>query len=121
GAAVGEDAGKLIVAHARPVTNAAGVEVHERRTGGRIEADATALQTKTGETDLLEGYARNEEIHGVAEHVLAEARDAGVSGAAAEHGVGGGRTIGGDDLDRLLGVDVAIDFPEDIEQMAVHR
>ncbi|MFK4537784.1 hypothetical protein ABIA00_005967 [Bradyrhizobium ottawaense] len=41
-------------------------------------------------------------------------------GAAAEHGVGGGGAVGGDDLDRLLGVDVAVDFPEDIEEAAVH-
>src|ERR1700733_13650121 len=39
----------------------------------------------------------------------------------AEHGVGGGRTVGGDDLDRLLAVDVAVDFPEDVEQMTIHR
>ena len=41
-------------------------------------------------------------------------------GAAAQHGVGGGRAIGGDDLDRLLAVDVAVDFPEDVEQLTVH-
>ena len=57
----------------------------------------------------------------MAEHVLAEARHAGMGGAAAEHGVGFGGTVGGDDLDRLLAVNVAIDFPDDIEQMAIHR
>ena len=121
GAAVGEDAGELVVGHARPVTDAAGIEVHERRAGGRIEADATALQAEPGKADLLQRHARNEEIHGMAQHVLAEARDAGMGGAAAEHGVGGGGAIGGDDLDRLLGIDVAIDFPQNIEQVAVHR
>ena len=58
-------------------------------------------------------------VHGVAEHMLAEARHAG--GTAAEHGVGGGGAIGGNDLDRLLAVDVAVDFPEDVEQMAIHH
>ena len=59
------------------------------------------------------------EVDRVAEHVLAEARHAG--GAAAEHGVGGGGAVGGDDVDRLLAVDVAVDFPEDVEQLTVHR
>src|SRR6202035_3696370 len=38
-----------------------------------------------------------------------------------ERGGGGGGTVGGDDLDRLLAVDVAIDFPEDVEQVPIHR
>ena len=42
-------------------------------------------------------------------------------GAAAEHGVGGRGAVGGDDLDRLLAVDVAIDFPEDVEQVTIHH
>ena len=42
-------------------------------------------------------------------------------GAAAEHGVGGGGAVGGDDLDRLLAVDVAVDFPEDVEEVTIHR
>ena len=119
GAAVREYPGQLVVGHARPVADAAGVEMDERRSRGRIEADAAALQAKPGEADLLQRHVRNEEIHGVAEHVLAEARHAG--GAAAEHGVGGGGAIGGDDLDRLLAVDVAVDFPEDVEQVTIHR
>src|SRR5262249_30622326 len=35
-------------------------------------------------------------------------------------GVGGGRAVGGDDVDRLLAVDVAVDFPEDVEQATIH-
>ena len=119
GAAVGEHPGQLIVGHARPVTDAAGIEMDERRSRGRIEADAAALQAKSGGANLLERHIRNVKIHRVAEHVLAETRHAG--GAAAEHGVGGGRTVGGDDLDRLLAVDVAVDFPEDVEQATIHR
>ena len=56
----------------------------------------------------------------MAEHVLAESRDAGVRGAAAKHGIGGGGAVGGDDFDRLLGVDVAVDLPEDVEEMTIH-
>ncbi len=119
GAAVGENPGQLIVGHARPVTNAAGIEMDERRSRGRIKADAAALQPQAGEADLLKRHVRNEEVHRVAEHVLAETRHA--RGAAAKHRVGGGGAVGGDDLDRLLAVDVAVDFPEDVEQMTIHR
>src|SRR5436305_10401941 len=51
--------------------------------------------------------------------MLAEARHA--RGAAAEHGVGGGGSVGGDDLDRLLAIDVAVDFPKDVEEVTIHR
>jgi hypothetical protein len=118
GAAVGEDARQLVMRHARPVTDAAGVEMHERRAGGRIEADAAALQAQAGKADLFQRHAGNEEVHRVAEHMLAGASDAGR--AAAEHGVGGGGAIGGDNLDRRLAVDVAIDLPEDVEQATIH-
>ena len=73
GAAVGEYPGQLVVVHARPVPDAAGIEMDERRPGGRIEPDAATLQAKPGGADLLERHFRNEEIDGVAEHVLAVA------------------------------------------------
>ena len=119
GPSVREHPGELIVGHARPVTDAAGVEMNEGRSRGRVEADAATLQAEAGGADLLQRHVRNVEVHRVAEHVLAEARHAGR--AAAEHGVGGGGAVGGDDLDRLLAVDVAVDFPEDVEQMPIHR
>ena len=72
-ASVREYAGQLIVGHARPVTDAAGIEMDERRSRCRVETDAAALQPKAGVTDLLERNVRNEEIHRVAEHMLAEA------------------------------------------------
>ena len=73
-ASVREYPGQLIVGHARPVTDAAGIEMDERRSRGRVETDAAALQPKACETNLLERNVRNEEVHGVAEHMLAEAR-----------------------------------------------
>ena len=119
GAAIREDPRELIVGHARPVADAADVEMYERRSGGGVEADAAALQAQSGVADLFEGHAGDEEIHRVALHVLAVARHS--RRAAAEHGVGGRRAIGGDDLDRLFAVDVAVDLPDDVEQPAVHR
>src|ERR1700720_4292617 len=119
GAAVGEYAGQLIVGHPRPVTNAAGIEMDEGRSRGRVEPDAASLQAKASIADLLKRYVWNEKIHGVAEHVLAETRHPGRT--AAEHGVGSRGAVGGNDLDRLLAVDVAVDFPEDVEQPTIHR
>src|ERR1700737_1908184 len=119
GAAVGEYAGQLIVGHPRPVANAGGIEMDEGRSRCRVDPDAASLQAKPGVADLLKRYVWNEKIHGVAEHVLAETRHPGRT--AAEHGVGSGGAVGGNDLDRLLAVDVAVDFPEDVEQVTMHR
>ena len=119
GAAIGEYLDQLIVGHARPVADAAGVEMDERRSRRRVEADAAALQAKPRETDLLERHVRNVQVHGVAEHVLAETGHP--RRTAAKHGVGGGGAVGGNDLDRFLGVDVAVNFPQDIEQVAIHH
>src|SRR6266702_980343 len=83
------------------------------------EPEVAALEPEAGGPDLLEWHVRDVEIHRVAKHVLAEARHA--RRAAAEHGVGGGGAVGGDDLDRLLAVGVAGDFPEDVEEVTIHR
>jgi len=103
-ASIRKDAGQLIVRHARPVADAAGVEMDEGRSGGRVKTDAATLQPKPGEANLLKRHVRDVEIHRMAEHVLAEACHS--RGAAAEHGVGGGRTVGRNDLNRLLAADI---------------
>ncbi len=54
----------------------------------------------------------------MAEHVLAEARDA--RRAVAEHGVGLRRTVAADDLDRLAGIGLALHLPHQIDQVRVH-
>ena len=118
GAAVREYLGELVRRHARPVTDAAGVEMDEGRARGRVEADAAALLPQTGGANVRERHAGNIEVDRMAKHMLAVARHAGR--AAAEHGVGGGGAVGGDDIDRLLAVDVAVDFPEDVEQATIH-
>ena len=38
----------------------------------------------------------------------------------AQHGVGAGRTVAADHLDRLFAADVAIDLPQQIEQVRIH-
>ncbi len=118
GLAVGEDAGELVAGHARPMADAAGVHVHEGRAGGRIEADAAALHAQPGDAQIRKLDAGDVEIDGLAHHVLAETGDA--AAALAQHRVGLRRAIGGDDGDRLLGVDLAVDLPQQIEQLRVH-
>src|SRR5262249_11542759 len=109
---------ELIGTHARPMAYAAGVEVNERRARGRIEADATALHAQPGIADLLKRHARNVEVDRLAEHMLAELRH--TLAAPAQHRVGGGRAKAAYDLDRLLGADLLIDFPDQVEQLRIH-
>ena len=56
------------------MTDAAGIEMYKGRPRRRIEPDPATLQAQPGGSDLLKRHIGNEEIHGVAEHVLAEAR-----------------------------------------------
>ncbi len=44
GATIGKHFYQLIMRHARPVANGAGIHVHERRARGRIKTDTTTLQ-----------------------------------------------------------------------------
>ena len=117
GAAVGEHADQLLAGHARPVPHAAGVHVHERRAGGRIEADAAALQPQADDAQLSQRHAGNIKIHGVAEHVLAEAGDA--VAAPPQHGVGFRRTIAAHDPDRLLRSGLALHLPDQVDQVRI--
>ena len=118
GAAVGEHFGQLVVGHARPVPDRAGIHVHERRAGGRIEADAAALQAQSHFAQFFQIDAGNGEIHRLAGDVIAVLGDAARAGA--QHGVGAGRAIAADHFDRLFAADVAIGEPQDVEQLRVH-
>src|SRR5580704_742001 len=79
GLAVREHTYELLVAHARPHPYAAGIHVDERRAGRRIEADAAARKPQADLAQMFEVNARDVEIHGAAEHVLAKARYAGAA------------------------------------------
>src|SRR6185369_1922506 len=109
---------ELLARHARPGADVADVEMHEWRARGRIETDAAALRLHGGSAKNVERYARDVEVDGLAERVLAEFGDA--LAAAAQHGVGGGRAVAADDVDRLFGTDVAIDLPQEIDLLRVH-
>src|SRR3984957_3993071 len=87
-ASIGEYVQQFVTRHPRPHAHAAGIHVYERRPRARIEANTAALQAQTYDAKVFERHAGNVEIHGVTEHVLAEAGDA--AAAAAEHRVGFG-------------------------------
>ena len=57
-------------------------------------------------------------VHGFAEHVLGMLGDS--FRASPQHRVGGRRTIGGDDLDRLGRAGFAIGLPNHVEQFGIH-
>lgn len=116
--AVREQRHQLAAAHARPRADVADVEMHEGRARLGIVADAAALHLERGRAQLRQRHAGNVEVHRLAEHVLALLGDA--RRAAAQHGVGGRRAIGGDDVDVVARADGAVDLPHQIEQARVH-
>ena len=118
GASIREYSRQFLARHARPHPDAAGVHVHEGRPGLRIETDATALQPQADDAQLLQRYAGNVKIHGVAEHMLAETRDART--AVAQHRIGLRRTVTANDLNRLLGNGFALHFPHQIDEVRIH-
>ena len=118
GAAVWEQLDQLLARHPRPGADIADVEMHERGARGRIETDAAALRLHGGCAENVQRHARDVEVDGLAERVLAEFCDA--LAAAAQHVVGRRRTVAADDVDRLFGADVAIDLPQEIDLLRVH-
>ena len=118
GAPVGEYLDQFFARDARPMADRTSIHVHEGRAGGRIEADAATLQPQADLAQFLQRHAGNIEVHGVAERVLAELGDA--RGPLAQHGVGRRRAIAAHHVDRRGGADLAIDLPQQVEQMRVH-
>ena len=117
--AVGEEARELVIGHARPGAHIADVEMHEGRAGGRIIADAAALHPHADFADVRHGHAGHGRVHRLAEHVLRIFRDR--AGACAQHCVGLGRAIGGNDVDDLIaGAGAAIGLPHHIEEARIH-
>src|SRR6516164_5715898 len=109
GAAIGENPGQLIVSHAWPMTDRAGIHVHERRSRSRIESDATALKTQPNLAEFFELHAGDVEIHRLAIDVLAELSDTARS--RTQHCVSFRRAIAANDVNRLRRADFAIDLP----------
>jgi len=119
GLAVREQPDQLIVAHARPGAHIADVEMHEGRPRCRVVADAAALHPHADLADVRHGHSRHGGVHRLAQHMLRKFGDR--AGARPQHGVGLGRTIGGNDgHDLALGSGAAIGLPDHVEQSRVH-
>ncbi len=116
GLLVGEHAHELVVGHARPVADAAGVQMDEIVAG--IEADAAALHAQAHHADGGQFHSRHVEVHGLAAHVLALFSHALRAGA--QHGIGGRRAIAAQHRDAFLGTHLPIDLPHEIKQFRVH-
>ena len=101
------------------MAHTAGVHVHEGRARGGIKADAAALRPQAGFAQLLERHARNVEVDGLAQHVLAELGDS--ARTPPQHRVRFGRAVSADDPDRSFAAGLAVDLPQEIDQMRVHR
>src|SRR5262249_13267889 len=110
GAPVREYAHQFLMRHARPHTNAAGIHVYERRSGGRIEPDAAALQPQADLAQMFERHAGDVEVERVAEHVLTKARYA--AAAPPQHRIGLRCAVAADHLDRLVGAGLALNLPD---------
>src|SRR5262249_54108212 len=100
--------------HARPHPDTASVHMHEGRTGGRIESDAAALHPKADLAQLFEPDSRNVEVERMAEHVLAETRDA--AAAPPQHGIGLRRSITADHFNRIFCAGFALNVPNQIDE-----
>ena len=100
------------------MAHASGVHVNERRARCGIKADAAALRPQAGFAQLLERYAGNVEVDGLAQHMLAELGDP--ARAPPQHGVGLGRAESAYDPDRFLGADLAMNLPQEVDQVGIH-
>ena len=118
GLLIGEQPHELVARHARPGADRSDIEMDEGRVRVWIEADAATLQTHPDLADSRRGHVGQVEVHRLAEHVLAVLGDG--ARATAQHGVGVGRAIGGHDVEGLLGAELALHLPDDIEQARVH-
>jgi hypothetical protein len=87
-------------------------------SGVRIEADAAVLEAHSDGAHPRHVDVRKVEIERLAGHVLAELGDG--ARAPPQHGVGLGRPIGRNDVDRLARADRAVDLPDDVEEARLH-
>src|SRR5581483_10888557 len=93
-------------------------EMDEGRAGGRVEADSAALQAEPDFANPGKRHIGKIKIERLAQHMLAELRDAAAS--RAEHRVRRRRAITADDLDRGLAAGFALGFPDEVDQMRIH-
>src|SRR5690606_1361376 len=115
---VRKQAGKLLTAHTRPGAYTSHIQMDKRRARGWIVSDAANLHLHCDLAQRLELHARDIEVHGLAQHVLAVLRNA--LAARSQHAVGGWRTIGRYDVNVVTCPTASISLPHKIEQARIH-
>ena len=113
-----KDPRQLIMAHARPMADTAGIKMNEGRVGCRVIADAATLHPQPDIANGVDGNVRQIKIHRLAEHMLGIFRDR--LRPATQHGIGFGRTIPRNNMDRVLRADLPVRLPDNIEEAGVH-
>lgn len=84
----------------------------------RIEADSAGTLGDRGVAQIDQGNAGKAEIDGLALHVQALLRHSTAAGAA-QPGVGLGATVAGNDLERLLAVQLLPELEKQVERLRV--
>ncbi len=116
--AVREKQSQFVTRQARPMAHARGIDMHERNAGRRVVADAAAFAHEGGIADVLQRYVGEVDVGRTAKDVAAFARLA--TDGLAQHFIRAARTVAGDDVDRLLGAELGMHLPEEIEEGWVH-
>ena len=92
--------------------------MHPRGVAGRVEADATGLGAHGDVANAPRANVEKMRVDRLALHVL---RMLGhLSRTPAQHCVGLRRTVAGQDVDRLGRPGLAINLPDDVEEVRVH-
>ena len=116
--AIREDAGEFLIGHARPSAHRAHIQMHKRRAGRWIITNTATLQTHGDFAHFRHGHVGIMHIHRAAENVLRMFSYA--TRAAAQHGIGFWRTIGGENVNGRTRTGFAIGFPNHVKKFRVH-
>ena len=118
GLPIGEQTGQRVSAHLRPISDRPAVDMHPRGVAGRVEAHAAGLRAHGDVANARRADVEKMRVDRLALHML---RMLGhLSRPPAQHRVGLRRTIAGQDVDRLGRPGLAIDLPDDVEEVRVH-
>ena len=85
----------------RPGAHRANVDMHELRDG--IEADSAGVEREGSVPQLDRAYARDADVDGLGQHVLAVLGNAGLGAASAKEVVTPRRAVAADDVDKAVG------------------
>ena len=115
---VREEPRHRVPAHPRPIADRTAVDMHPGRDAGRVKADAAVLHAHGDVADARGADVDEMGVDRLAFHVL---RMFGhLPRPAAQHGVRLRRAVCRKNVDRLCRPRLAVDLPDDVEQVGVH-